>query len=219
MFFTVRSKQNYYSQQQLNTQRQQQQAQASIRPGIIATAAINLEKQRFAQNQQKALTQTTPEPVIQDPAKKMKWGAPIWYLFHTLSEKIKPDTFSVIKGDLLNIFYTICTNLPCPNCAAHATDYMNKINFNAIQTKEQMKDLFFVFHNAVNKRKGYKQFTKEELDTKYQYANTLNIIRNFMYFFKDKHASIHMIADDAHRQRLSVKMQEWFNKNINYFEL
>ena len=216
MFFTVKTKNNSIVNQYKDVQ---QQNQSLIRPGNITMASINLEKQRYIQNQNKALTQKEPEPIIEDQSKKMKWGPPIWYLFHTLSEKIKEDKFLLIKNDLLNIFYTICTNLPCPMCATHATDYMNKINFNSIQTKEQMKDLFYIFHNSVNRKKGYKFFTKEELDTKYKLANTINIIKNFMVFFKDKHSSIHMIANDAHRQRLSIKIQEWFNTNISYFEL
>jgi hypothetical protein len=215
MFFTVKTKHNSIINQNNEIQRQNN---SLIRPGNITMANFNLEKNRYIENQSKALTQKEPEPV-DDSAKKMKWGPPIWYLFHTLSEKIKPETFMNIKTDLLNMFYTICTNLPCPMCASHATDYMNKINFNAIQTKEQMKDLFFIFHNSVNKKKGYKQFTKEDLDTKYYMANTINIIRNFMHYFKDKHASIRMIADDLHRQRLAVSMQDWFNKNISYFEI
>ena len=52
------------------------------------------------------------------PMKKtMKWGEPTWFMFHTLAEKIKPEYFQEIRMDLLNIIYTICTNLPCPDCA------------------------------------------------------------------------------------------------------
>jgi hypothetical protein len=151
--------------------------------------------------------------------KSMKWGEPIWFLFHTLAEKIKEDSFKNIRVDLLNIIYTICANLPCPTCASHAVEYMNNINYNTIQTKEQLKEMLYTFHNSVNKRKNFALFPRENLQEKYSKANTINIIQNFMIHFSDKHASIHMIANDMHRQRICKKIKDWININIHHFLL
>ena len=159
-----------------------------------------------------------PSPEI-PKKKKMVWGEPTWFLFHTLAEKVHTEDFSKIRVELLNIIYTICVNLPCPDCAKHATDYMNKINYNTIQTKEQLKDMLFVFHNEVNKRKFVPLFNREDLESKYSRANTIPVIQNFMTHFRNKHASIHMIANDIHRSRISNIMSEWFNNNIKYFDL
>lgn len=151
--------------------------------------------------------------------KKMKWGEPTWFLFHTLAQKIREESFQQIRTELLDIIYTICNNLPCPDCAKHATAYMNGINFNTIQTKEQLKELIFQFHNEVNKRKNIPLFNRADLDIKYNAANLVPIIQNFMRHFRDKHASIHMIASDLHRNRLSVKISAWFQTNLGHFEL
>jgi hypothetical protein len=94
-----------------------------------------------------------PQQQPQNIVKKMKWGEPTWFLFHTLSYKIKDEMFLQVKNEILNIFFLICRNLPCSICAEHATQYMQNINFNAIQTKQQLKDLFFEFHNTVNLKK------------------------------------------------------------------
>jgi hypothetical protein len=153
------------------------------------------------------------------PKKKMKWGEPTWFLFHTIAEKIKPEFFQDLKADLLNIIFTICTNLPCPDCARHATAYMNGINFKTIGTKEALQTMLWRFHNEVNKRKGVPEFPFEELSAKYSAANTVNVIHYFMPFFEDKHASIKMIADDMHRARVALQLKAWFNKNIGFFEL
>ena len=48
------------------------------------------------------------------------WGPAIWYLFHTLSFKIKAVHFHEIKDELLGHFISICNNLPCPECTEHA---------------------------------------------------------------------------------------------------
>ena len=168
---------------------------------------------------QTVITPVTPVDVSTTTPKKMKWGEPTWFLFHTLAQKVREETFQVIRTELLNIIYTICNNLPCPDCAKHATVYMNGINFASIQSKEQLKDLLFTFHNEVNKRKSIPLFNRGDLDAKYNVANLVPIIQNFMKHFRDKHASIHMIANDLHRKRLSIKLSEWFQSNLNYFEL
>lgn len=163
-----------------------------------------------------------PELIEQpkDPKKKsMKWGEPTWFLFHTLAQKVKESDFQIIRKDLINIIYTICTNLPCPDCAKHATEYMNNINFNTIQTKEQLKNMLFVFHNTVNSRKGFPIFPREELDVKYSRANTINIIKNFIVHFENKHKSIRMISDDLYRARISNNLKQWFNQNITHFDM
>ena len=156
-------------------------------------------------------------PVEEEPKPKMLWGAPIWFLFHTLAEKVKEENFFQVKTDLLNNIFTICKNLPCPTCAGHATDYMNKINFNSIRTKQDLKMMLFNFHNSVNQRKNYTSFQLSELDEKYSKAITINIFNNFLKHFQDKHKSIRMISDDIYRKRIAANLKVWFSNNIQYF--
>jgi Erv1 / Alr family len=164
-----------------------------------------------------------PSP-IQNPnppsatTKKVKWGEPTWFLFHTLSVKIKDSEFANIRQELLNNTYSICCNLPCPDCANHAKIYLDGINFNTIQTKEDYKKMMFQFHNSVNKRKGYPQFNYSDLDAKYSMAITKNIIQNFMVHFQDRNRSIKLIASDLHRAQMSIVLKKWFNTVIDSFD-
>lgn len=169
--------------------------------------------------------QVKPQPVsmsvdiVEEPtkSKKMKWGEPTWFLFHSLAQKVKEQHFSIVKNELINTIYTICKNLPCPMCATHATQFMNSVNFSTIQTKKDLIDLLWRFHNEVNIKKNIPIFPYDQLE-KYSRANLVNIIQLFIYHFKDKHASIRMIADDMFRQKLAVKMQDWFRQNLQYFD-
>jgi hypothetical protein len=181
------------------------------------TAAQQMQRSAIVATSDATMNPVPPPP----PEKKkgMKWAQPTWFLFHTLAEKIREDSFPIIRTELLNIIYTICCNLPCPDCAKHARAYMDGVNFDAIQTREHLRIMLHRFHNEVNKRKGYPQFPYEEVGPKYSAANTVNIIHYFMPFFEDKHASLRMIADDLHRARIAVQMKAWFNKNIGYFNL
>lgn len=164
-----------------------------------------------------SVSQTISDPSISPPPKS-KWGEPTWFLFHTLSVKIKDSEFAIIKDELLNTIYSICINLPCPTCANHAKMYLDGINFNTIQTKEDLKKMLFSFHNIVNKRKGYAIFPYEKLDEKYSLAITNNIIRNFMFHFSDKNRSAKLVAGDLLRIRLCEVLKQWFNKNIHSFD-
>jgi len=161
-----------------------------------------------------------PIDTVEEPTKpkKMKWGEPTWFLFHSLAQKVKEEHFTSVKNELINTIYTICKNLPCPMCATHATQFMNSVNFSTIQTKKDLIDLLWRFHNEVNVKKNVPIFPYDQLAEKYSRANLINIIQLFMFHFKDKHASIRMIADDMFRQKLAVKMQDWFRQNLQYFD-
>jgi len=161
----------------------------------------------------------SPPPVSLTPkdTKPMKWGEPTWFLLHTLAEKVKDETFTHIRPQLLQIIYTICLNLPCPDCALHATNYLNGINFNAIQTKEHLKDMLFTFHNVVNAKKGYPLFLRSDLDEKYSKAVTVNIIQNFMKFFENKTSNAHMMANNLYRNKMIAETKVWFNNNMRFF--
>ena len=149
---------------------------------------------------------------------RSRWGPSIWYLFHTLSFKIKEEEFSGICVELLDIIKIICKNLPCPSCAQHATEYMQRLNYNSIQNKDDFKRFFFNFHNDVNKRVEKSFFSLEDFDNKYGSANTLNIIKNFMQIFQYKSNSFNMIANDMQRQRQIDLMKVWFTNNVNKFD-
>ena len=149
--------------------------------------------------------------------KSMKWGEPVWFFLHTMAHKIKPESFAILRNDLLRHVYAICTNLPCPDCSLHAKNYLNGVNFNNIRTRDGLKDMLFEFHNSVNMRKGFVVFPKEQLDIKYESANFNNIINYFMLAFLDKHSSPRMISDDMYRSRFTYHIRDWILVNKSHF--
>ena len=162
----------------------------------------------------------TPSPETPSPTpKKMKWGEPTWFLLHTLAEKVKSESFPLIRNELLQNIYNICTNLPCPVCAEHAKHYLNSINFTTILTKQDLKIILFNFHNQLNAKKGFPIFAENDLNEKYSKANTVNIIYNFMDSFLEKDKIPQMMANGMFRRRIASKISEWFTNNIIHFEL
>ena len=165
-------------------------------------------------------TSTMKEPPP-PPVKKstgMLWGKPTWYMLHCLAEKIKPEHFPRLRMELLNIILRICNNLPCPDCANHATAYMNGINFDNIQTKGQLKLMLFQFHNSVNVKKQFSVFEYKDLDSTYQNMSMVNVINNFFHHFLKPTYSGRMGTYNFHRTRAVRDLKEWLRMNISYFE-
>ena len=216
LFTNIQSSQNSYINNIVNNHRNQQ-SMFTINNRITRIHQPVIQTQPYVvQTQTTVVQKQSVEPTIPTP-KKMKWGEPTWFLFHTLAEKVKEEHFSQIREGLLNTIYSICANLPCPDCAEHASAYLNGINFKMIQTKDQLKKLLFMFHNTVNVKKGFPLFSISELDSKYSQMNLINVIYTFMPYFQDKSKSIRMIANDFHRSRVSEQLKKWFNANIIYF--
>lgn len=150
---------------------------------------------------------------------KPKWGEPVWFLFHTMAHKVKEENFADIKNEIFDNIINICQNLPCPKCAKHAVDYMKRVNFSAILTKEDLKKMLFLFHNNVNREKGYPIFEYENLDVKYEKAVTVNIINNFLKFYNVKDFNVNMINANFQRNMVTHKMKVWFSNNIQFFNM
>jgi len=189
------------------------------------SSSTNLQMMKFKYNKE-YIPENSPSPdpnpivkVNESTVKSngMKWGQPTWFFLHTLAEKVNENRFQEIRKDLLEIIYSICTNLPCPDCSNHAKAYLDKINFNTIQTKNDLKNMLFIFHNNVNTKKSYTLFTLDELNTKYPLANTGNIFNLFFSHYLAKTGTPKMIALDMFRRRIFTRIKDWINTNIYYF--
>jgi len=151
------------------------------------------------------------------PEVKLKWGRPIWTFFHLLAHKVKDSDFAVIRLELLNTIFSICTVLPCPVCSEHAKRYLQTINFNNIRTKQELKVMICNFHNEVNKRKGYPIFNADQLDETYDGMSFVDSINSFVFHFEDKHRSAKLMADDMMRAKIAVVVKNWIKQNIYHF--
>lgn len=170
-------------------------------------------------NVSKELTEPEKEIIKREQSGRITWGAPTWYLFHTIAEKVREDTFPVIRKELLNIILTICINLPCPECATHATRYLNSINFDTIVTKQDLKDMLFRFHNSVNTKKNFPLFSQFELNSKYELANTVAIIQNFFQAYDKSSSSSKLSVNFLYRSTSITNIRAWFTSNMVHFNI
>lgn len=171
-------------------------------------------RRRHIQKNDKEIVTHAPDKATQP--KGMLWGEPTWFLLHCLAEKVHESSFQKIRKSLFNTIIQICGNLPCPECADHAIHYLQRINFDAIQTKEQLKTMLWTFHNTVNKKKHYPIFPFEKL-SQYNNANFSKIVQHFFYHYTKKNYGMRVGAHNFHRGLASKDIQKWFQENFNHF--
>jgi Erv1 / Alr family len=218
MFTNPQTYQPYQKDVTMNFSQRRQPAMMSM---------SNMQMQSQYQNQQvisQGYTATNLRDAIRNPPinpeqekPKMIWGKFTWILFHTMAEQIKEERFQQLRNEILHIIYTICSNLPCPMCAEHAKDYLAKNNLMRSQTKEELKYELFKFHNVVNERKNFPQFTVEQLNDMYSKAIPKVVIQNFLVQFNNKSKNIKLLADELHRQNISQTLKSWFQIHLSDF--
>jgi hypothetical protein len=148
---------------------------------------------------------------------KSVWGPAIWYLFHTLSFKIKPIHFNEIKDQLLDHFVSICNNLPCPECTEHAKQELKHLDKSKITNKKELCMYFIHFHNKVNVRTKKKIFTFDEFISKYKNSVTRNVIANFFIVLSKSDHNIKLMTNSFHRSTAIVDLKKWLNVNGSKF--
>lgn len=146
------------------------------------------------------------------------WGNNTWYLFHTIAHKIKESSFLEIKDDLIFIVKNICSNLPCPECSKDATEKLNKVNFNTINTKEDFKLLLFNFHNAINKKLNKQLFKFEDLDEKYKNANINILYHNFNIIYSQNSNVPQLMSASFHRQHILPVIKQKMEKILHVMD-
>ena len=151
-------------------------------------------------------------------ASKDTWGPSTWTLFHTLAEKVKDENFNDVKTDMLAFIKRICANLPCPDCAAHATQFISKLTSDHFATKQNFKLFLFHFHNSVNVRTNKRPFTVEELNAKYSRANTFVVVPHFIKVYSYRNTNIRLLVNSFHKDILIKDFIKWMRDNSNKFD-
>jgi len=159
---------------------------------------------------------TIKTPSISIP--KILWGPSIWDLLHCFAEKIKSNSYTLLKKDIFFHIESICKNLPCPTCSAHATQYLYKVDFTKLRTKEDLKLMLYTFHNVVNLRLGRPEYNINDLHLRYSNLDFYDVINSFFKFFENKHKTVNMLSNDMYTMRISKNIKSWLSVNISHFE-
>jgi hypothetical protein len=144
------------------------------------------------------------------------WGPPIWTFFHTLAEKVNEEYFLTIRSSLFFYIKRICNFLPCPDCSQHANRFLAKVDITKIKNKLDFKNMLYVFHNTVNKRKRKPLFSYVNIE-RYKNYNVGSTFNHFVSVYHTK-GNMNLIAESFQRNLLVKDLKGWLISNHKYFK-
>ena len=143
------------------------------------------------------------------------WGPAIWTLFHTLAEKINEDIYPYLKNSMFLIIVKICKYLPCPDCSRDASDFLARIKISDYKTKDQFKNMLYLFHNRVNAKKRKRLFNYAFMN-KYANVNIINVVNNFISKYNTK-GNMKLLAETFQRNFVIKDFIYWFKIHSRAF--
>jgi len=143
------------------------------------------------------------------------WGPPVWRLFHTLIEKMNPNAYPYVINSMFNMIVAICKFLPCPECSADASNFLAKINLNNYKTKDEFKNMLYLFHNYVNAKKRKPLYNYSNM-TKYSNLNLIHVINDFIAKYNTK-GNMKLLSESFHRTFVIKEFIKWFKSSYKAF--
>jgi hypothetical protein len=136
------------------------------------------------------------------------WGPAVWRLFHTLIEKMNPNAYPKVIGPMFSIIIKICKVLPCPECSRDASNFLAKIKLSDYKTKDDFKNMLYLFHNWVNAKKRKQLFNYSNINI---YANMYlpNIINDFIAKYNTK-GNMKLLTESFQRGFVIKDLLAWF---------
>jgi hypothetical protein len=136
------------------------------------------------------------------------WGPAVWTLFHTLIEKMNTNAYPIIINSMFGIFVRICKLLPCPECSMDASNFLAKIKLNEYKTKDEFKNMLYLFHNYVNAKKRKPLYNYSDLK-RYSGFNLIIVINNFITKYNTK-GNMKLLAESFQRSFVVKDLVKWF---------
>ena len=143
------------------------------------------------------------------------WGPAVWTLFHTLAEKINPDAYPYVIQSMFAMFVRICAVLPCPECSRDASGFLAKIKLSDYKTKDDFKNMLYLFHNWVNAKKRKPLFNYANMN-KYADKNLILVINDFIAKYNTK-GNMKLLAESFQRSFVLKDFVNWFKKCARAF--
>jgi len=138
------------------------------------------------------------------------WGPAVWTLFHTLAEKLNPNSYNQVAPSLFLMIVQICKVLPCPDCSRDASIFLAKIKLSDYKTKDEFKNMLYLFHNWVNAKKRKPLYNYANMD-KYKNLHLPFVINNFIAKYNTK-GNMKLLAESFQRSFVIKNFIAWFKK-------
>ena len=143
------------------------------------------------------------------------WGPPVWTFFHVLAEKVNENIYPRVMGQMFDVIKRICSGLPCPECARDANDFLGRVKLNDLKTKNDFKNMVYLFHNYVNAKKRKQLYNYLNLEI-YKNYNILVVFNRFISVYHTK-GNMRLLSESFQRQFIVRDITNWFRRNLFAF--
>lgn len=143
------------------------------------------------------------------------WGPAVWRLFHTLIEKMNPELYPHVITSTFGMIVQICKVLPCPECSKDASSFLAKINLKDYKTKDEFKNMLYLFHNWVNAKKRKPLFNYAYMNI-YSNFNLTFVIKDFIAKYNTK-GNMKLLAESFQRGFVVKNLITWFKTYYRAF--
>lgn len=140
----------------------------------------------------------------------MKWGEITWIFLHTLSVQIPEEVYPSLKNSLFQQVKNLCSCLPCPDCASHATQYLAKMR--VPETKGDFIKMLVVFHNTINQKNKKPIFLLPEIK-KYNGVNLSLVFRICKHIITHQPYNPRIIMNKIRTNQCLQDLQIWLKNN------
>jgi hypothetical protein len=147
---------------------------------------------------------------------KSVWGPATWAMLHCLVLKIKDDANNIEQ--LKTMISSICDNLPCPYCTAHAQGIIQKSNFSKIKDILSLKVFVFQLHNKVNEILKKPQMQYSVHLEKYKNLNLIMVINTFIKAFNNNSGTTMMLYS-FHKKQVTEQLRNYFKNYASLYVL
>lgn len=148
--------------------------------------------------------------------KKSEWGPIIWKVLHCITIKIKDEEFPKEREQIIWMITNICSNLPCPQCASHASGIIKKHRLKDVKTKAELIKFVYSMHNVVNKRLKKQTYPFNDIQH-YDQFNTKAVLSDYYNMNIKSRYSEKMMLYTYHRNEFMKRFYTYFNSNISKF--
>jgi hypothetical protein len=132
-----------------------------------------------------------------------------------MAEQITEEGYRLIGIQLCNHIFKICKYLPCPDCSNHASQFLARLKMENFKTKQDLKNILYIFHNVVNKRKQKPMFHTNNLSI-YKNKNIINVYNQFILVYNTK-GNMKLLTDTFQRQQIISSFKKWLFSNLHFF--
>jgi hypothetical protein len=112
------------------------------------------------------------------------WGSHAWFFLHSITFGYPNCPTHKDKVNMKTFFNNLKHVLPCPSCRINYDNHLKKLPLtdDILNSKDKLITWLIDFHNLVNKLKGKKIYTKQEVMDYYnkQYKGNNNYILTLM---------------------------------------